>query len=178
MKQPHSATSAGAQYIQAPIIQLTTKHLAELKTLAANAHNGRFRYCLHESHEAAIQEMIICLHGMSYFPPHRHPTGVVESYHMIEGQMDVFTFDDAGNIIGKTALAPVHASDENKVFFHKVTSPCYHTVVPRSEYVIYHEVLTGPWVPDYTSQTAPFSPAPEDRAAVDKFIRELNEFRV
>ncbi|MBQ4810468.1 hypothetical protein A7985_08475 [Pseudoalteromonas luteoviolacea] len=168
---------ANAQQIDDPIIQLTHRHLEDLKQLAVSSENGRYRFCLHKDHTASIQEMIICLHGDNYFAPHRHPTGVVESYHMIEGEMDVYTFDDNGLVIGRTHLSALSLAKSNSAFFHKVTEPVYHTVVPRSQFVLYHEVLTGPWLPDYTSQVAPFAPKDSDLQTVKKFIESLNEFK-
>ncbi|MCF6440349.1 WbuC family cupin fold metalloprotein [Pseudoalteromonas luteoviolacea] len=167
-----------AKQIDEPIIQLSSQHLCELKQLAKNSEIGRFRFCLHKDHEAAIQEMIICLYGDNYFAPHRHPEGVIESYHMIEGAMDVYTFNDEGSVIGCSALSALsHSSTEENSFFHKVTTPIYHTVVPRTEYVLYHEVLSGPWLPEHTSQVAPFAPDSSDDQAIKKFVENLNAFK-
>ncbi|KZN70567.1 WbuC family cupin fold metalloprotein [Pseudoalteromonas luteoviolacea] len=168
---------ANAQQIDAPVIQLTKGHLDNLKQMAVASEIGRYRYCLHKDHTASIQEMIICLYGDNYFAPHRHPEGVVESYHMIEGEMDVYTFNDNGQIVGCTRLSALNLATVDSAFFHKVTTPIYHTVVPRSQFVLYHEVLTGPWLPDYTSQIAPFAPENSDLKAVQQFIESLNEFK-
>ncbi|WP_394191936.1 WbuC family cupin fold metalloprotein [Pseudoalteromonas atlantica] len=166
-----------AKQIDEPIIYLSSQHLCELKQLAKTSEIGRFRFCLHKDHTASIQEMIICLHGDNYFAPHRHPAGVVESYHMIQGEMDIYTFDDKGLIVGCTRLSALDLETMDSTFFHKVTTPVYHTVVPRSQFVLYHEVLTGPWLPDHTNQIAPFAPESSDQKAVRQFIEGLNEFK-
>tara|TARA_B100001063_G_C16717084_1_gene531337 strand:- start:874 stop:1368 length:495 start_codon:yes stop_codon:yes gene_type:complete len=158
-------------HISKDINKLNVLDLNELKSLAAK--HQRYRFCLHENESSAIQEMIICLKGQNYFNPHRHPEGVVESYHMIEGSMDVFYFNDLGDIIGKTRLSALNGGNTEDHFFHKISAPIYHTVFTRTDWAIYHEVVTGPWS-DSTSEVASF--APQDKQNINAFMKQLNEY--
>ena len=47
------------------------------------------------SPQQIVSKMLICLNGFNYSKTHKHPAEVSESYHMIEGKIDIIFFDDA-----------------------------------------------------------------------------------
>ena len=71
-------------------IFIISKELIEdLKKMAFKSDNKRYRYCIHKNNDHLTQEMIIVFHKDTIITPHRHPKGRSESYHVIEGSMNV-----------------------------------------------------------------------------------------
>ena len=125
------------------IFVLDNKKLEYLKKKAYNSKLKRFRYCLHHSDNHLTHEMIIVFHVDTLITPHRHPLGRSESYHVIEGSMNVYFFNDNGEVINAIKLAEKRGDNS---FFYRLSSHTWHLPVPTSEYIVYHETLTGPFV--------------------------------
>ena len=87
--------------------------------------------------------MIIVFHKDTIITPHRHPLGRSESYHLIEGAMNVYFFDDEGNT--KNAIR-LEEQSKNKNFYYRLSSHTWHLPVPTTEFMIYHETITGPFL--------------------------------
>ena len=119
--------------------------------------NGRkrARVCLHENESATLHEMLI-VHGRgAYIRPHKH-FGKSESIHIIEGLLDLVLFDDQGSI---TQVVNMGNYASGKPFYQRLDSPVFHTLIIRSERLIFHETTNGP----FCRTESVFAPwAPED----------------
>lgn len=124
------------------ITLLPTDMVDRLKAMARNAPLKRSRFCLHLSHEDAVQEMVIVLHRDTYIRPHRHE-GKTESFHMIDGAVLVAFFDDLGIITRTVRLE----AGLQQTFLYRLSSHLWHSVVPLTEFAVFHEVTTGPFSP-------------------------------
>ena len=122
-------------------IYIDRKKLEELKILAQKDPNKRARICLHKNDEEMVQEMIIAFCKDSYIRPHRH-IDKSESYHIIEGRIEIIFYNDNGIEIDKVVLSD--KMDEHPFLF-RVSNSAWHTVVPKSDFVIIHEVTKGPF---------------------------------
>jgi len=122
---------------------LDSELIDTLKEEALKSEDKRFRFCLHLSNDHLTQEMIIVFHIDTILSPHRHPLGRSESYHIIEGTMNQYFFDDDANIINAIRLGE---KEHNKKFFYRLSSHTWHLPVPTSEFVVYHETITGPFL--------------------------------
>ena len=122
-------------------IYIDRKKLEELKILAQKDPNKRARICLHKNDEEMVQEMIIAFCKDSYIRPHRH-TDKSESYHIIEGRIEIIFYNDNGIEIDKVVLSD--RMDEHPFLF-RVSNSAWHTVVPKTDFVIIHEVTKGPF---------------------------------
>ena len=122
-------------------IYIDKKKLDELKILAQKDPNKRARICLHKDDGEMIQEMIIAFCKDSYIRPHRH-VDKSESYHIIEGRIEIIFYNDNGIEIDKVILSD--KMDEHPFLF-RVSNSAWHTVVPKSDFVIIHEVTKGPF---------------------------------
>jgi glucose-6-phosphate isomerase len=87
--------------------------------------------------------MIIVFHKDTILTPHRHPVGRSESYHVIEGAMNVYFFDDNGKVIG---IIKLEERSKNYNFYYRLSSHTWHLPVPTTEYMVYHETITGPFL--------------------------------
>jgi len=125
------------------IFVLNPNLLIDLKKKAFESKLKRYRYCIHKSNNHLTQEMIIVFHKDTIITPHRHPLGRSESYHLIEGAMNVYFFDDEGNT--KNAIR-LEEQSKNKNFYYRLSSHTWHLPVPTTEFMIYHETITGPFL--------------------------------
>ncbi|MEO5336316.1 MAG: WbuC family cupin fold metalloprotein [Magnetospirillum sp. WYHS-4] len=147
--------------------------VAALKTMAATNARRRIRLCAHPGVEDSLHQMLIVHARGNYVPPHRHP-GKSESYHMVEGDLDVVIFDDAGRIESHLTLGP---TGSGKPFFYRLSESRFHTLIPRSDWVVFHEITNGPfrreemviapWAPDDDA------PAAELEAYAVRLSKEL-----
>ena len=123
------------------ITTLTTNDLSELKIIASANHRNRVRICAHKSSTDLLHEMIIVLKREMYVPPHKHE-GKSESFHIIEGSLKIILFDDDGKKLDTISMGDLNTG---KRFYYRLSSPLFHTVIPQTEFVIFHEVTNGPF---------------------------------
>jgi len=71
------------------VFVLDAKGIESLKNAARSSDMRRARICLHGNLQSPVQEMVIALCSDSIVEPHRHPVHKPESYHLIDGEMDV-----------------------------------------------------------------------------------------
>jgi cupin fold WbuC family metalloprotein len=139
------------------IVRLGATDIGFLKREAAASPRRRARICAHRSSQDTLHEMLIALRRDSYVHPHKH-IDKSESFHIIEGRLDVAMLDDAGAIMEVIELGDVSSG---KPFFYRLADGCFHTLLIRSDYLILHEVTNGPFSPGEAT-LAPFAP-PESR---------------
>jgi cupin fold WbuC family metalloprotein len=143
--------------------------IAFLKDTVRQTVRGRVRICAHRSPAAPCQEMLILLLGTTYIRPHLH-RGKAESLHVIEGAADAVFFDDAGEV---ARSVPLGDPGSGRSFYYRIESPLYHTLLLRSEYFLFHEATTGPFVREETLY-APWAPE-EGTPTVARYLADLDE---
>ena len=112
-----------------------------LKRRARSNKRQRVRLCAHLSTDEAVHEMLIVHARNTYVRPHKHRRKS-ESFHIIEGELKVVIFDDAGNVARVIAMGDYQS---DKVFYYRLGEDCFHTVVPVSDFVVFHETTGGPF---------------------------------
>ena len=120
-------------------IKVNADLIAELKEAAVRLGDGNVRLCLHESPESAFHEMINLEHKGKFYRPHKHELKG-ESYHIIEGSMGAFIFDEDGRVVDANVLEP------HNNFLYRVDADMYHAVMPLTDVLIYHESKPGPFL--------------------------------
>ena len=121
------------------VFVLDTAVIESLKQAARSSPLRRARICLHSNWDSPVQEMIIALCRDSIVEPHRHPAHKPESYHLVEGAMDVNIFDSAGRCIQQIQLR------QDGALMYRIRGEVWHQPIAVSEYAVYHEVYTGPF---------------------------------
>ena len=139
------------------IVRLGSEQVSFLKQQALSSYRKRARICTHRSNDDALHEMLIAISADSYIHPHKH-TRKVESFHIVEGLVDVVVFDDLGVVVDVVELGDVSTG---KNFYYRLSDSVFHTLLIHSDFLIVHEVTNGPFVPNETI-LAPFAP-PESR---------------
>lgn len=155
----------------AEIATINGEDIKVLKQLAASNKLKRCRLCGHKSDDDNLHEMIIAIHADSLIQPHRHK-GKIESYHMIEGDMDIVLFSECGEIEDVVRMSST-IGDSSSIYF-RLNCDKYHTLVLRTEMCVFHEVTNGPFRRDDT-QYAGFSPNSEQTKELSEFLTNLRK---
>lgn len=154
------------------VVRLDAQAIELVRDRASKNARGRARICMHKDSAESLHEMLIAITSASYIRPHRHH-GKPESFHLVEGAVDVVLLHDDGEIAEVVPLG----SGAN--FYYRLDTPRYHTLVLRTDVVILHEITLGPFVPG-AGDAAPFAPAEGDPAVGeyrDALARRVGEWR-
>jgi len=141
-------------YNKEDIAQVGDDWLARLKQAAAESPLRRSRLCLHRSNDDPIQEMILALCRDVVFRPHRH-LRKSESFHIIEGELYVMVFSDAGQVLRTIHMGP---PGSGWTFCYRLGVSAWHAILPRTDFVVFHEITVGPFNPNEPAQFARWAP--------------------
>jgi cupin fold WbuC family metalloprotein len=150
------------------IVRAGTREIAFLKRQASSNARGRARICAHRSNEDRLHEMLIAITSASYIHPHRH-VRKSESFHIVEGAVDIVMFDEAGAVADVIELGD---ASTGRNFYYRLADSVFHTLVIQSDFLVVHEVTSGPFVKEETV-LAPFAPAEERREAALAYMAEV-----
>ena len=148
-------------------VPVNAGHIDSLKTASRAADRRRARLCAHPEPEDALHEMIIVHPAGTYVRPHAH-IGKSESIHLIEGEMDLIGFDEAGEV---TDVIPMGVYTSGLCFYHRIPEAYIHTLLIRQD-IVFHEVTQGPFRPADTV-FPDWAPDESDPSRVEAFVREV-----
>ena len=154
-----------------PVAVVTSSIVERLKQDAETAPFRRSRLNLHRSDDSLLHEMIIAFCKDSLVCPHRH-CGKSESFHVIEGELEVVFFDDEGNVDNIIRLAEPGREHPS---IYRLSEPLWHSVVILSDKAVVHEVTLGPFD---SSEHNEASWAPYDDDELRSWLADrISEFR-
>ncbi len=140
--------------------------IQELKNASASIDNKNVRLCLHESADSLFHEMIILERRGNYYRPHKH-LAKGESHHIIEGTLAIFIFEQDGVLVDSCVLEP----QGNLIY--RVGADMYHTIIPLTDLIIYHESKPGPFLRREDSVFPDWAPDGGDPGEVAEFVAKL-----
>ncbi len=156
-------------YAEDRVIQLRSSDVQWLKKQAECNLRERARLCTHRHTEDLLHEMFIVHTRDTYIRPHKH-LGKPESFHIIEGTVDVVVFDDNGDVF---EIIQMGNYESGMAFYYRILDPLYHTLLIRSNVLVFHETTTGPF--NLTDTVfAPWSPEVDDKNACKAFVSALS----
>lgn len=158
-------------YTDTPVTRVSARDIRYLKAVAAGNKRKRTRLCVHVNEKERLHEMFIVHAGGAYVIPHKHP-GKTESFHILEGLLKMVLFSDAGAVSERLQMGPMASGYP---FFHRQPPAVYHMQVIESDFVVFHEVTTGPFDRGEFI-AAPWAPAEEDHAGQERLLRSLDLF--
>lgn len=153
-------------YFTKDVVRIDRHIVDQLVEESARNGNCNARICLHTSPTDNFHEMIILQRKGRYYRPHKHLTKG-ESYHVIEGAMATFVFDEGGSVVDACSL------DAHGNFIYPVGANMYHTVMPLSDLVIYHESKPGPFFRDQDSVYPAWAPDGRNEEEVFRYEKRL-----
>lgn len=123
------------------VVVVDSNMVEKLIALAAEEPRQRCRLCLHAGVDNTLHEMVIVHKKSAYVRPHRH-LGKSESFHVIQGEMLVVLFNDDGEV-----REAIHLGEpgRNESFCYRLGAELYHSVIPLTDWVVFHEVTNGPF---------------------------------
>lgn len=163
-----TAVNEEVLYADEPIVKVDECDVALLKEKASSNQRKRIRLCAHKDVQDKLHEMIIVLRNDTYIRPHRH-VDKVESFHIVEGRVDVVIFDQDGSIIEVVQMGEYSSG---RKFYYRLAIPNFHTLLIRSDFVVFHETTNGPF-DRAKSLYAEWSPTEDDAAGSSDFMARL-----
>jgi len=142
--------------------------LQTLREMAAASPLKRSRICLHRTSDDRIQEMVIMFARDSYVRVHRH-RNKSESFHVLEGMLQVVFFDDQGQETRRVRLGP---PGSGRSCLYRLACDAWHTVLVESDWVVIHETTNGPFIPG-EAEFAGWAPDGQDVAVANAFLERL-----
>jgi len=162
-------TQSRADFNQKKLFTVSKLEMELLKAKARLSEPKSHRICVHSSPDAPLHEMLIVLPKSVYFKPHRHREKS-ESFHLVEGELDVFLFDERGNVTQKIEMGEYRSG---KTFYYRLAAPVFHTVLPRTSQVIFQETTNGPFLKSET-EFCTWAPDERDLEGVRVFLDNLS----
>lgn len=153
-----------------PIVQVDRADVEAMVARAEQNPRRRIRLCTHKDTRDTLHEMLIVHSRDTYVRPHKHQAKS-EAFHVISGTADVVLFDDGGKIV---AVVPMGDYASGRKFYYRLADPQYHTLLIRSDRLIFHEITNGPFDRADT-RFAPWSPAIDDGGASREFMKRLSD---
>ena len=150
------------------IVEIDLDDVFMLKNQVRNTQDKRVRICAHQQSYDSLHEMLIVIQQGSYVRPHKH-VNKSESFHIIEGALDIVIFDDFGNILKVISMGDFQSG---KCFFYRLACSHFHTIVLKTELVVFHETTNGPFQKEDTIY-APWAPSQDNFCQVDSFLNGL-----
>ena len=156
-------------YTMDAFTNISSDDIELLKAKASKNPRRRIRLCTHKDTNDTLHEMLIIHSKGTYVRPHKH-IDKSESFHIIEGRLKVVVFDEAGSIEEVINMGDYASGN---VFFYRLTDKCFHTVVPLSDVVVFHETTNGPFKREQTI-FAPWAPEEDNIDEQKKFLEGKN----
>ena len=135
------------------LVRVSALEVSRLKAAAAMNQRRRMRILAHHDVGDPLHEMLIVHQRDVYVRPHKH-IGKSESLHVIEGEADVVFFTEGGSV---REVVPIGTATSGRTFYYRLAASWYHTLLVRSEFLVFHEVTNGPFKPEDTL-FAPWAP--------------------
>lgn len=152
-----------------PVVKLGSGDIGDLKNRMAESGGQKIRLCAHQNISEPLHEMMIVHKRGAYVHPHLH-MNKTESFHIVEGSADVVIFSDTGEMVELIRMGD-YAS--GLVFYYRVSSGIYHTVLVRSEILVFHETTKGPFNSEETLYAA-WAPDGTDQVGIDEYMHGLS----
>jgi len=158
--------SAEVLYPAEDVVVITMTDMDELKRLAVLNPRQRVRLCSHSSPSDRLHEMFIIHTRDCYVRPHKH-VGKAESMTILEGTVDVVLFHDDGTI---RQVISMGAPGSGKVFYQRLSDAIYHTLIIRTDFLVFHESTEGPFRRENTvfPEWAPADQGAESAAFIER----------
>lgn len=165
-----ASQASGVFFAEGSLVRVGRLDIDSLKAAMNRSGRQRIRLCSHQAMEDKIHEMFIILKRDSYVRPHKH-AAKMESLHILEGRADAVMFDDQG---GVAQMIPMGDYASGLQFYYRMTEPAYHTLLIKSDYLVFKETAGGPFDPADTSFPE-WAPAEPDSEEGRRYLRGLAE---
>lgn len=158
---------------EGPIVRIGDEEIVFLKHQARMNARKRARICAHKTNDDTLHEMILVISASSYIQPHKH-IGKSESFHIIEGKVDIVILDENGAV---TDVVELGEAGTGRQFYYRLSESVFHTLLIRTDFVVFHEVTNGPFARHQTI-FAPFAPPENEIDEVRNYMDRISDAAV
>ena len=153
-----------------PIVKIDRGYVHRLKEMSEKTKRRRVRFCAHKDIGDPLHEMFIVHAKETYVRPHRH-RNKAESFHIIEGVVDVIIFNDKG---WPQQIIAMGDYNSGQPFYYRIEDALYHTLIIKSELLVFHESASGPFNREET-EFAPWAPEETESEKAEIFRKRLED---
>ena len=145
--------------------------LSEVADKARQAERLRINYNFHRTTDEAVNRLLNVMNRGSYLPVHRHLSpDRTESCVVVKGKIGLSIYDDSGHEVERRVIGP-----DCGCYGFDIEAGVWHGLVVLEDDTTLFEIKQGPYAPITPENLAPWTPAVDDKQAVDKFIKELEQ---
>ena len=149
-------------------VELDSADIDHLIGRASRNKRKRIRFCSHENPAEQVHEMFIVQPQNAYIRPHKHKNKI-ESMLVLKGEVDYVVFEDDGSVRKVIQMGDLRSG---KTFYNSLREATYHTLLIRSEWLVFLEITKGPF--DRKDTAFPkWSPEEDDSLSVGKYLNNL-----
>ncbi|MDO8871614.1 MAG: WbuC family cupin fold metalloprotein [Methanoregula sp.] len=153
-----------------PVVKISSEDINQLKQVANEVPRKRSRLCAHKDISSSLHEMVIIHKSDTYIRPHKH-VGKSESFHLIDGEVVLVLFEDYGDLREVVQMGDYRSG---KIFYYRIDEPIFHSILIKSDFVVFHESTEGPFIRKDTIY-ADWSPEEGDVDGIYQFQKKLNQ---
>ena len=151
------------------MVNLEIADIDYLIELASQNKRKRIRYCSHKNPSEKVHEMFIVHPNGAYVRPHKH-INKIESMLVLRGEVDYVVFNDDGSIF---KVIPMGDLKSGKVFYNSLREDVFHTLLIRTEWLVFMEITKGPFNKKDT-EFASWSPKENDCSGGKTFMERVS----
>ena len=145
--------------------------LGEVADKARQAERLRINYNFHRSTDEPVNRLLNTMNRGSYLPVHRHLLPErTESCVVVKGKIGLSIYDDNGREIERRIVGP-----DCGCYGFDIEAGVWHGLVVLEDDTTLFEIKQGPYAPISPDNLAPWTPAVDDKQAVEKFVKELEQ---
>ena len=157
-------------YSEDGIVKIRRQDMEQLERKAQENDRQRIRLCAHKDVNDRLHEMFIIHARDTYVRPHKH-LNKSESFHVIEGAVDVVFFDEEG---GLSDVVRMGDYSSGRFFYYRIAQPLYHTLRITSEILVFHETTSGPFNRS-EMVFAPWAPEEGEPGRHKEYMKKLSQ---
>ena len=150
----YTAENEEVLYTKEDITVISSHDIDSLIAMGRVTKRKRIRICAHPSSDNAVHDMLIVHFQDTYVQPHKH-LNKDETFHIIKGELKIVIFNDNGTV---NKIINMGEYGSGRTFFYRMSKSYFHTVIPKSDVIVFHETTKGPfnlnetvfpdWAPD------------------------------
>ncbi len=145
--------------------------LDEVTEQAKKSPRRRMNYNFHDELDDPINRLINAMEPDTYLRPHRHLNpDKDESFLILRGKAALFIFDNYGTITNQLILDPLAG-----VYGTDIKAGVWHGLLVLESGTVLYEAKAGPFAPLSPDNFAGWSPEPENKEEVKKYLLQLKQ---
>jgi cupin fold WbuC family metalloprotein len=88
---------------------------------------------------------------------------------ILEGEANLILFSDNGDVL---RVLEMGGQNSNKLFYHKIVEPVFHTLIIQTPFLVYQEITQGPFIKSDTLY-ADWAPEVFDKSFMSRINQQL-----